>query len=318
MRFFPDCYISRCFISVVSLFLFTSCFTGIESTPKITAKHLSKEGIAAALPPEESFLRNICADSLGSWHPGKLFYITDSRISIALEPSKNPMPLQGETIEFVEFYEVPSMTGKPDTELLFRQKDSTMCAYRINMPVEELKKKATGIEIPFTIEMSIVDKAREALIDSVFYIRTPVWHTVDGNDAVKWKKFIPVRITAVEPGNQVYPLRVCFTPVDAGDGSQSCVYMSVSDKSKSGRNFSMLFSLSDPRLRYPEITDEVWANIQNGRVAKFMTRDECRIALGAPKSIQRRNIITVLQEMWTYENGVYLLFDDGILQSYRQ
>ena len=55
MRFFPDCYISRCFISVVSLFLFTSCFTGIESTPKITAKHLSKEGIAAALPPEESF-----------------------------------------------------------------------------------------------------------------------------------------------------------------------------------------------------------------------------------------------------------------------
>ena len=94
--------------------------------------------------------------------------------------------------------------------------------------------------------------------------------------------------------------------------------MSVSDKSKSGRNFSMLFSLSDPRLRYPEITDEVWANIQNGRVAKFMTRDECRIALGSPKSIQRRNIITVLQEMWTYENGVYLLFDDGILQSYRQ
>ena len=318
MRFHTGCHNFQYFLPAVFVSLFTSCFTGIESTPKITAKHVDKEGAATVVAPEDAFLREICADSLGAWYPGKRFYVTDSRISIALEPTKNPTPVQGETIEFVEFYEVPSMTGKPDTELLFRRNDSTTCAYRINVPVEDLRKRSAGIEIPFTIEMSIVDKAREVLAGRVLFIRTPVWHTADGNDAVKGKKYVPVRITAVEPGNQVYPLRVCFTPVDEKDGLPACVYMSVSDNSKSGRNFSMLFSLEDPRVRYPDITDDVWANIQNSRVAKFMTRDECRLALGAPKSIQRRNVITVLQEMWTYENGVYLLFDDGILQNYRQ
>lgn len=317
MRFYRDCCL-KYFLPAVFLFLFASCFTGIESTPKITAKHLDKEGVAAVSAPEDSFIRDICADSLGAWMPGKLFYVTDNRISIALEPSRNSMPVQGETIEFVEFYEVPSMTGRPDTELLFRKSDSTTCVYRINASVEELRKRTAGIEIPFTIEMSIVDRARKAMFGKTFFIRTPVWHTAEGIDAVKGKKYVPVCVTSVEPGNQVYPLRVCFTPVNENDGESACVYMSVSDNSKSGRNFSMLFSVEDPRKRYPEITDDVWANIQNSRVAKFMTRDECRIALGAPKSIQRRNVITVLQEMWTYENGVYLLFDDGILQSYWQ
>ena len=296
----------------------TSCFSGVESTPKITAKHVSKEGASALLVPEETFLQNVAGDSVGVWREGKEFFVTDSRISIALEPSRHELPRQGDIIRFKNFNEVPAMTGKSETEIVFSQSDSLICVYRVGMSLDELRKRPMGVEIPFLIEMSVVEKARKALAGKVLYIRTPVWYTADGTNSVSGKKFIPVRVTTVEPGNLVYPLRVCFQPTDMAGSGESCVYMSVSDKSKSGRNFAMLFSLTDPRQRYPEITDEVWNNIQNSRVAKYMTRDECRIALGAPKSVQRRNMITSLQELWTYENGVYLLFDDGILQSYRQ
>ncbi|MCM1021129.1 MAG: hypothetical protein NC343_02580 [Muribaculum sp.] len=297
---------------------FSSCFTGIESTPKITAKHVSREGVESTLLPEETFLHNVTGDSLGMWQAGKQFFVTDSRISIAFEPAKHEMPKQGETIRFSHFNEVPSMTGINETEIVFLSNDTLTCVYRVNAPLNELKARRNGVEIPFTIEMSVVEKARKMLVDSVMYIRTPVWYNSDGKYTINGRKFIPVKIVAVEPGNLVYPLRVCFQPVGYEDHEPACVYMSVSDNSKSGRNFAMLFSLNDPRLRYPEITDEVWGNIQNSRVAKYMTRDECRIALGAPKSVQRRNAITSLQELWTYENGIYLMFEDGILQSFRQ
>ena len=308
------------YVAVVPVVFLTSCFTGVESTPKITAKHVDKEGATVSLVPEETFLQNVTGDSVGLWREGKEFYVTDSRISIALEPSKHEMPAQGDIIRFERFNEVPSMTGKNETEIVFTQPDSLTCVYRVGMSFDELRKRPMGVEIPFTIEMSVVEKARKALVDSVLYIRTPVWYTLDGGNTTEGKKFIPVMVTSVEPGNLVYPLRVCFRPLgrDGEMYGDACVYMSVSDNSKSGRNFAMLFSLKDPRLHYPTITDEVWSCIQNSRVAKYMTRDECRIALGAPKNIQRRNVITSLQEMWTYENGVYLLFDDGILQSYRQ
>jgi hypothetical protein len=62
----------------------------------------------------------------------------------------------------------------------------------------------------------------------------------------------------------------------------------------------------------------VWQNITRSRVAQDMTREECRLALGSPNSVQRRNAITAIQELWLYENGIYLTFEDGILTSFRQ
>lgn len=56
----------------------------------------------------------------------------------------------------------------------------------------------------------------------------------------------------------------------------------------------------------------------NGTVTEDMTRDECRLSLGAPDNIDRRAGYSVLREVWSYENGRYLIFEDGLLRSYRQ
>lgn len=56
----------------------------------------------------------------------------------------------------------------------------------------------------------------------------------------------------------------------------------------------------------------------NNRVRYGMTLDECRLALGAPAKVRRRTDHSTLYEVWSYENGIYLMFHDGVLKEYRR
>ena len=49
-----------------------------------------------------------------------------------------------------------------------------------------------------------------------------------------------------------------------------------------------------------------------------MTREECRLALGAPTTLRRIPTYGGMRENWQYSDGVYLYFDDGYLTQYRQ
>ena len=265
--------------TTLTVLLMTGCFTGIESTPKITANDVKKE--RAVQTPEDSYLNNITYESLEAWQPGKLFYVT----------------------------------GSIDTEIIFHKENGQEVVYKASASPDELQQRKR-VEIPFTIETSVVDATKEVLAGKTFYIKTPIWYTATG-DARNGLKFIPVTIEEITPGNMVYPVKLKFS-VDSPYDDTAYVYMSVGDSSRSTRNFAALFSLTDPHLRYPAITDETWDRIIHGRVAPYMTREECRLSLGAPSSIDRRAAISSLQELWTYENGVYLIFDDGLLQSFRR
>ena len=65
--------------------LFSSCFTGIESTPRISAGDVRKRD-AATLTPEQQFLGDISAEPPASWTAGKRFFVTDDKISIIFAP----------------------------------------------------------------------------------------------------------------------------------------------------------------------------------------------------------------------------------------
>jgi hypothetical protein len=49
-----------------------------------------------------------------------------------------------------------------------------------------------------------------------------------------------------------------------------------------------------------------------------MTSSECRLALGAPNDYTRVPTTGGMVERWTYDNGVYLMFEDGVLTRYRK
>lgn len=288
------------------------CFTGIDSTPKITAADVKKQQVTET--PEERFLSSVAHQRFDEWQSGKLLYVTDDKISVALEPGAAAYPRAGELIEFHDSRSVTSMTGKPDTELIFLTQGGNEVRYRLSASADELQKRSK-IDVPFTIELSVVDDIRKAILGETYYIRTATWFD-DNGTAIRGRKFIPVKIIDVTPGNTVYPVKLTFRTLDGTDQKAS-LYMSAADSVHRSRDFASLFYFNDPRKRYPAITDENWALIVNGHVARYMTRDECRLALGAPTSIDRRPGISTMREVWTYDNGIYLLFDDGILQSFR-
>ncbi len=312
----------RAIVAAVIAAAATSCFTGIESTPRITEKEVSRRNVVVT--EEDRWLSDVTPQPLSQWQPGKEFYVTDSKISLALEPG-NDSPAQGSVLRYLSSRPVTSLTGGDDTELVFASSSGGEAVYRINADKSELESRRS-ISVPFTIEMSMVDSVRTRLLGRELYVRTSLWYDSLGN-AMTGLKYIPVRITAIEPGNLVYPVKVTFRTL--GDGGKAVsarndcpdtasVFMSVGAELHSARNFAALFNFSNPRDRYPMITDANWDRIVHGRVAIDMTRDECRLALGSPSHIDRYQGTSAYGERWTYENGVYLIFFDGILSSFRQ
>lgn len=304
----------RAIVAAVIAAVATSCFTGIESTPRITDKEVSRRNVVVT--EEDRWLADVTPQPLAQWQPGKQFYVTDSKISLALEPG-NDAPAQGSVLRYLSSRPVTSLTGGDDTELVFASSSGGEAVYRINADKSELDTRRS-ISVPFTIEMSMVDSVRSRLVGRDLYVRTSLWYDSVGN-AMAGLKYIPVKVIAVEPGNLVYPVKVTFS-TSAGKEcpDTASVFMSVGAELHSARNFAALFNFSNPRDRYPMITDANWERIIHGRVAVDMTRDECRLALGSPSHIDRYQGTSAYGERWTYENGVYLIFFDGILSSFRQ
>lgn len=304
----------RAIVAAVIAAVATSCFTGIESTPRITDKEVSRRNVVVT--EEDRWLADVTPQPLAQWQPGKQFYVTDSKISLALEPG-NDAPAQGSVLRYLSSRPVTSLTGGDDTELVFASSSGGEAVYRINADKSDLDTRRS-ISVPFTIEMIMVDSVRSRLVGRDLYVRTSLWYDSVGN-AMAGLKYIPVKVIAVEPGNLVYPVKVTFS-TSAGKEcpDTASVFMSVGAESHSARNFAALFNFSNPRDRYPMITDANWERIIHGRVAVDMTRDECRLALGSPSHIDRYQGTSAYGERWTYENGVYLIFFDGILSSFRQ
>ncbi len=299
-------------LSFIITCIFTGCFTGIESTPMITADDVKREQVAVSA--EQQLLVDINAEPFGIWLPGKEFYVTDDKIALIFGATyQGHEKLAGTIITYRGNKQVISVTGTNVTELIFQSSSGGEYVYRIDSSAEELSAR-DQLDIPFTIERSLVNAVKNKLNGKKLYILTSVWY--DDNDAItSGQKFIPVTITDVSAGNIVYPIKLTFADLS---GNPHQLFMSVGRHINKTRMFHSLFSFNDPHEKYPNITDETWQNIINGRVVPDMTRDECRLSLGAPKTIDRRPGYGGVQELWIYEDGKYLMFEDGLLRNFRK
>ncbi|MCM1517663.1 MAG: hypothetical protein NC117_03395 [Pseudoflavonifractor sp.] len=294
--------------------LMTGCFTGIESTPRINADDAGKEAVRTT--PEQSFLADVDAQPFGAWTPGKRFYVTDPKVSLVLGASAVEFPLAaGDTLVFVGGKEMPSVTGQGSTDLSFTGPGGHEYIYRVSASGERLASRKR-VDIPFVIEMSIPDSVAARLTGRTLYTRTPLWYD-DSGEVVMGRRFVPVTVTKVTPGDAVYPVRVYFTEVGNPDKTYS-LFLSVGEGTPASRTFASQFYFDNPRSLYPSVTDSVWDNIINSQVAVGMTRDECRLSLGAPADISRRYGRDRLRELWSYPDGTYLVFEDGLLWEFRR
>lgn len=290
------------------------CFTGIESTPRITDSDVRNSGVK--ITPEQTFTSVISADRPADWHPGKQWVADDDKISmIFTSASGNTSSLAGDTLTLRRLGSYPMLTGGDGIELVFtRSHGGDSLYYRPDITRADLASRSR-LEIPFTVDLRPVAIADSLLRGHTCYIITPNWYDASGK-AVAGLRHVPVTITGVSAGAGIYPLKVAFTRADRP--GTHYVMMTYGASATATRNFDRLFSLTDPRLNYPRIQPETWDKIIRSQVSEGMNRDECRLALGAPSSINHGASSAGQYERWNYDNGIYLIFEDGILIRYRK
>lgn len=283
-------------------------FTGVESTPKITAGQVRRDA-PTLVTADDTLLAQVGPLAFPLWKPGMLFRVTDPRVSLIFGlPDSEGQRLNGHSLSYLGASESRGVTGIGVTDLQFLSPDGQTFTYRVNRPLASID----GLDIPFTIQTGMVSDADSLLRGRNVYVLSSVWRD-DSDNPRRGRKFVPVTIDSVRPGTTGFPLKVAFTDT-AGVGGR--LFMYPGRKGSASRTFSDLFTSDNPRLKYPQITDENWQLITRGRLAEGMTGQEVRLSIGAPKEITRNPTQSFLREAWYYDSGHYLLFEDGLLKRF--
>lgn len=297
------CYSTIAFLCLFSL---SSCFTGVESTKKIT---MSKDDRRLQTPsPEESLLADIIAEPLSEWKSGKKFLATDTKINLILDAAPDNAEIaRGDTLRFVRSESLTAPDGMQAAVVIF---DAGNASYRLltGQSVNQMDSYSSR-QIPLLIDLDMIEGTRQILIGKQCWILSSLWKNALGLP-IKGRKFVPVTITDVLPGDSSFPLKVVFSDMN---GCSAWVPMNYNDTGISTRKFASLFSLTDIKEKYPHISPENWALIQEGRVAAGMTKEECRLSLGNPSDVNAGHDYSRTLEIWKYPDGSYLQFADGLL-----
>ena len=297
-----------------------SCFTGVESTPRISADEVRRQH-AAVKTPEQSMLSDIKPTAPSRWIPGqyRIVITGEQRLPHIFPNATGPYSgLMGQELTFEGFRPVQGLVT-PEVEAVFVSDSGAQYPFRTRMQQSQLDTLSV-LEVPFSIPLDMVEQVREQLQGKDFYVRTPHWYDTESRNPIHGVRYVPVHIDSVAPGNDLYPVAVSFTITDSrvtGPADGATVFMTLGSGRTSTRNFDTLFSFENPRKAYPEIKDDVWALIINSRVRKGMTREECRLALGNPPDLNRIPTYGGVREVWNYSDGVFLVFDDGFLTRFR-
>lgn len=269
---------------------------------------MAKSDVAAIQPgAEDKFINRIQGIPLEEWRQGKEFIVLDNRAVLIFDPQtlpSNPLSLElrGDTLRYES--SVQQITPGLDTltVLIFSDRNRS---YRL--PLKQAG--VNSMELPMLADASILQCLDTMLANKTLWVRNPLWHASDST-TVRGLKYCAVHVDKVLPGINVYPARILFT----ADSLSGWLPVSLPGSGPATFSFSQQFSLTDPRTRYPAISDQNWELIQKQQVTIGMTKDEVRLSLGAPKDILQGHNSALLYELWQYSDGSYLMFEDGLLQ----
>lgn len=294
----------------------SSCFTGIESTQKVK---LSREDRKNLEPTEEElYFKGVAPTPLSEWKPGKGFLAADNKTILifnqhGLPSDPDVAALGGKILNFSGIEPKLEPDGSQSASIIFS--DGTQSyRYDSGKPYSQAPQSVTSDKIPMLIDLEMVEMARKLLSGNTYWIRSPLWYDDIGN-RIPGQKFVPVTISAVEPGNVAFPLKL---HISSQEGNAAWIFMNFGNSASETRTFANLFYLSDIRKKYPSITDDVWEVICNGNFKTGMTKEECKLSIGTPTEVNRGADYTRAYDVWQYPNGIVLWFEDGILTRFRR
>jgi hypothetical protein len=134
------------------------------------------------------------------------------------------------------------------------------------------------------------------------------------------EKFVPVTVTQIGLGGISNPIRIAFKPTDKDEAFMDVSLSGINQgKSSFAKHFDEAFSFTDPRLSYPNISEEVWTLIKQGMVAIGMTSEECKLSWRQPDKINETILDGLTVEQWIYvgltDTRRYLYMYNGKLKS---
>lgn len=299
-----------------SLCLLQSCFTGIEGTKKINMSKEDKRKAKAT--DEEEFFSGINALPLQEWEKGKIFIATDDKALLIYDTQQQLFPndsvsIKGKLMQFAGVESKMNAAGDLTVVILFTDGERLL-AYDTNKEFESAMTSFKSDEVPMMIDAEMVMQARKKLVGKNLWTRSNLWYDENG-ERIDGKKYIPVTVTAVEPGSLLFPLKV---KIKDESGEEAYMFMNFGNSGTESRSFHNLFSISDIRKHYPTIEPETWDYISIGKVKSGMTKDECRLALGNPVDVNSGHDYSQTIDIWNYDNGKVLWFEDGRLVRFRQ
>lgn len=297
--------------------LCTGCFTGVESTKTIS---LSRSEMRRTAPTaEDTLMSRVGAVPLSQWKRGRTFFVTDPRLSMMLVQRTVPAdsadrPHRGDLLQ----YDGTSMEHHPDgTKTLSVALSDGDKRYLYDTGLDSLVAQDGfySSSMEGVVDVECVHALDRLLHDRRLWTRSRLWYDQNGHPD-EGRKYVPVTVSAVTPGDMVYPLRIYFTD---DSGCTGCYMMSLPGASPgTSRRFQSLFTLTDPRSMHQHIEPEVWALIQAGKVRVGMTKDECRLSWGEPDDSDSGRNYTSTLDVWKYDGGRYLMFENGLLSEFRQ
>ena len=296
-----------------------ACNTGIETTKTIK---MSRSERKEAQPRNEDLLADsIVSQPLSAWKAGKPFMVADDKVALLLESDKvtygsDSLSLKNHVLRY-DGTESGSDAGGGSVTLIRFLDGDTLYKYNTGRTADYARHYITGLDIPMMIDMDMVSLADSLLKGRRIWILNQLWYDASGNK-LDGRKYVPVTITGVRPGDIVFPCIVDFTD---GNGNSASVFMNIKTASGIGaesRTFPSLFSLVDPKEAYPSILPETWTLIQSGNVTLGMTKDECRLALGTPSDVDAGHNWSSTIDIWSYKDGTFLQFEDGLLVNFRR
>lgn len=307
-----------CLISLLSM-LFIGCNTGIESTKQIK---MSRDERREVLPTAEDLLSDsIVSLPLAEWQVGKKFVVVDNKVSYVLESEtfrrygSSRDSLAGHILRF-DGIETRPTPGEERSAVIRFKDGEDLLRYNTSRSLDDARLRITGLDLPMMVDLDMVALADSILRNRTLWIKTSLWYDAAG-EKITGRKFIPVKIARVRHGDMVFPLIVDFTDDQNRNAS---LYLNVNHTSGLGadsRTLPTLFSLTDPKKSYPSIIPEVWNLIQCGEVRNGMTKEECKLALGNPTDVVSGFNWNKTIDMWTYKDGTFLQFEDGLLVQFR-
>ncbi|WP_407405520.1 hypothetical protein [Sodaliphilus sp.] len=307
--------LTYCILCMATMLLVSSCFTGVENTPKITDKDVSRT-INELERRQPTMTLTTYRDSLPSWREGKRFYVTDDNVKLIFTQvagdNMDSVKLVGRILSYKGYDTSLGLDGRDVVDIHLAD-GSDEYVYHTGKTEGEF---LSTFSIPLLIDMDVVEHVSRQLEGKEVYIKTPIWYNIDGEYMIHGRQYIKVHIDEVLPGNKVLPLRVLFTASD--NKEKAFVWMSAGQNAINNRDYDSMFSSKDLHGSYPEISGSHWEMIKRGEVETGMTKEECRLAKGAPKKISRMPDQTAVREFWYYDGGSYLQFVDGLLKNFRK